>query len=66
MSSSYVIGAVRTPRGRGKAGKGALSGIHPQELMAAVLRELQRRGSVEPSAVDDVILGVVTQAGLAR
>lgn len=27
MTTSYVIDAVRTPRGRGKAGKGALSGL---------------------------------------
>ena len=31
---------VRTPRGRGKMGKGALSGIHPQELLAQTLNEL--------------------------
>ena len=37
MLTSYVIDAVRTPRGRGKAGKGALSAIHPQELFAQTL-----------------------------
>ena len=40
MNPSYIIDAVRTPRGRGKAGKGALSGTHPQELFATVLRAL--------------------------
>ena len=30
MTYAYVLDAVRTPRGRGKMGKGALSGIHPQ------------------------------------
>ena len=35
MTTSYVIDAVRTPRGRGKQGKGALSRIHPQELCTA-------------------------------
>jgi len=34
MATSYIIDAARTPRGRGKMGKGALSGIHPQELFA--------------------------------
>jgi acetyl-CoA C-acetyltransferase len=34
MAHAFIIDAVRTPRGRGKAGKGALSGIHPQELLA--------------------------------
>jgi acetyl-CoA C-acetyltransferase len=63
MTQSYVIDAVRTPRGRGKADKGALSAVHPQELMAVVLKELARRRSVDPAAVDDVIAGVVSQVG---
>ena len=42
MNSSYIIDAVRTPRGRGKAGKGALSAIHPQELLAQVLQPLAK------------------------
>ena len=46
MNKSYIIDAARTPRGRGKAGKGALSSIHPQELFAQVLRALEKRGSV--------------------
>ncbi|OJY22240.1 MAG: acetyl-CoA acetyltransferase [Myxococcales bacterium 68-20] len=63
MSTSYVIDAVRTPRGRGKAGKGALSGVHPQELVAQLLNRLQQRGGFEPKRVDDVILGIVSQVG---
>src|SRR4051812_4086031 len=63
MSTSYVIDAARTPRGRGKANKGALSAVHPQELIAAVLRELERRESVRPRDVDDLILGAVAQVG---
>ena len=34
MRDVFILDAVRTPRGRGKAGKGALSGVHPQELLA--------------------------------
>jgi acetyl-CoA C-acetyltransferase len=63
MFHSYVIDAARTPRGRGKAGKGALSGVHPQELFAQVLRALVARGSVPAAAVDDVIVGCVSQVG---
>jgi acetyl-CoA C-acetyltransferase len=71
MATSYVIDAVRTPRGRGKAGKGALSGVHPQELFAQVLAALARRETVDPTRVDDVIAGCVSQvneqgANLAR
>jgi acetyl-CoA C-acetyltransferase len=58
---SYIIGAARTPRGRGKAGKGALSGVHPQELLATVLRALPGRAGFEVSDVDDVITGAVSQ-----
>jgi acetyl-CoA C-acetyltransferase len=71
MTKSYVIDAVRTPRGRGKAGKGALSGVHPQELYAQLLVGLARRGRFDPVRVDDVIVGCVSQvneqgANLAR
>ncbi len=63
MSTSYVIDAVRTPRGRGKAGKGALSDLHPQELLAQVLNTLQRRQGFDAREVDDVMAGCVSQIG---
>ena len=40
MRDVFILDAVRTPRGRGKAGKGALSGVHPQELLAQALNRL--------------------------
>jgi acetyl-CoA C-acetyltransferase len=63
MLTSYILDAARTPRGRGKAGKGALSGVHPQELFAQVLRALERRSGFRPGDVGDVIAGCVSQAG---
>ncbi len=63
MSDAYILDAVRTPRGRGKAGKGALSGIHSQELMAQVLNGLAERSGIDPAEVDDVVVGCVSQAG---
>jgi acetyl-CoA C-acetyltransferase len=63
MSTAYILDAARTPRGRGKAGKGALSGVHPQELFAQVLNGLRTRGGFDPAAVDDVIVGAVSQVG---
>ena len=63
MTKAYVIDAVRTPRGRGKPGKGSLSGIHPQELFAQLLAALERRNGLDPSRVDDVIAGCVSQVG---
>jgi acetyl-CoA C-acetyltransferase len=71
IHDSYIIDAARTPRGRGKPGRGALANVHPQELLATVLRALPSRGGFEAPAVDDVIVGVVSQvaeqgANLAR
>ncbi len=60
---SYIIGAARTPRGRGKAGKGALSNVHPQELMASVLKALPERAGFAVNDVDDLITGAVSQSG---
>ena len=60
---SFILDAARTPRGRGKAGKGALSGIHPQELLAQVLRALPERTTFNLKDVDDVVVGAVSQAG---
>ncbi len=61
MADAFIIDAVRTPRGRGKAGKGKLSGIHPQELLAQTLNEIARRTGVDKRDVDDVVAGCVTQ-----
>jgi acetyl-CoA C-acetyltransferase len=63
MGTAYIVDAVRTPRGRGKAGKGALSGIHPQELLAQALNGLAAHAKVDPADVDDVVMGCVTEAG---
>ena len=62
MREAWIVDAVRTPRGRGKKDKGALSGIHPQELMAQTLQQLAARTDFDPKDVDDVILGRVSQA----
>src|SRR6266702_3613399 len=63
MFAGYIVGAARTPRGRGKRNKGALAGIHPQELFAQTLTTLQERVGFEPREVDDVITGCVSQVG---
>jgi acetyl-CoA C-acetyltransferase len=61
MGDVYIYDAVRTPRGRGKAGKGALSGIHPQELLAQALNRLMDRSGADRALVDDVVIGCVSQ-----
>jgi acetyl-CoA C-acetyltransferase len=54
----YLFDAVRTPRGKGKAG-GALSTLPPVELATTALRALPDRMDFDPSAVEDVVLGCV-------
>jgi acetyl-CoA C-acetyltransferase len=71
MPDAFIIDAVRTPRGRGKAGKGALSAIHPQVLLARALTGLAERAGIDAARVEDVVVGCVTQvreqgANLAR
>jgi acetyl-CoA C-acetyltransferase len=63
MGKAVILDAVRTPRGRGKAGKGALSGLHPQELLAQTLNALAARTGIAPSEVQDVVAGCVSQVG---
>ncbi len=63
MSQAYIIDAARTPRGIGKAGKGALSEMHPQRLMATVWRALKERNDLNTAEVDDVIVGCSSQVG---
>ncbi|ORB28342.1 thiolase family protein [Mycolicibacterium parafortuitum] len=59
---AVIVGAVRTPVGKGKA-TGALHDVLPADLLAHSLRELVARTGVDPAEVDDVIAGAVTQVG---
>jgi acetyl-CoA C-acetyltransferase len=63
MSEAYIIDAVRTPRGIGKVGKGALAHLHPQYLAATVLKALQKRNDIDTAEVDDIIWGTSAQKG---
>ncbi|GLW96351.1 acetyl-CoA C-acetyltransferase [Microtetraspora sp. NBRC 16547] len=60
MAEAYIVGAVRTPVGKKKGG---LSTVHPTDLAAHTLQALVERTGVDPSAVDDVIMGCVMQFG---
>jgi acetyl-CoA C-acetyltransferase len=63
MSEAFIIDSVRTPRGIGKVGKGALAHMHPQHLAATVLKALQERNGFDTRHVDDVIWGTSAQKG---
>jgi acetyl-CoA C-acetyltransferase len=60
VSEAYIVGAVRTPVGRRNGG---LAQVHPVDLAAHVLTELIARTGADPAAVDDVIMGCVSQIG---
>jgi acetyl-CoA acyltransferase len=62
MSHAVIIDAVRTPIGRGKP-TGALAGVHPVDLEAAVLEAIVERNGIDPNEIDDVIGGAVSQVG---
>ncbi|MBA6413726.1 acetyl-CoA C-acetyltransferase [Parahaliea sp. F7430] len=63
MSEAWIIDACRSPRGIGKAGKGALASFHPQQLGATVLKAIAERNSIDTAAVDDIIWGTSSQRG---
>jgi acetyl-CoA C-acetyltransferase len=60
MADAYIVEAVRTAGGR-RGGK--LAGWHPADMAGAVLTALVERTGIDPAAIDDVIMGCVTQAG---
>ena len=63
MGEALIIDAVRTPRGIGKPGKGALSHLHPTHLGATVLKAIAERNKLDTATVDDVIISTSTQRG---
>ncbi|WP_031507871.1 acetyl-CoA C-acetyltransferase [Streptomyces megasporus] len=62
-TDAYLYDAIRTPRGRGKA-TGALHGTKPIDLVVGLIHEMRRRfPDLDPAAIDDIVLGVVTPVG---
>jgi acetyl-CoA C-acetyltransferase len=61
MTDVFIFDAIRTPRGRGKAGKGGLSNHHPQELLAQTLNAMAERKKLDKNLVEDLSIGCVTQ-----
>ena len=63
MAEAFVYDAVRTPRGRGKD-TGSLHGTKPVSLVVGLLEEVRKRNpGLDPSNVEDVILGCVAPVG---
>src|SRR4029077_4321257 len=60
MPTAVIVDAVRTAGGKRN---GKLSGWHPADLAAEVLKALQERNDLDPELVEDVIMGCVMQVG---
>jgi acetyl-CoA acyltransferase len=60
VRDAVIVEAVRTPVGKRD---GALSGVHPVDLSAHVLRGVAERTGIDPAEVEDVVWGCVSQAG---
>jgi 3-oxoadipyl-CoA thiolase len=60
MPDAVIVDAVRTPIGRHG---GALKDVRPDDLLATTLRALIDRTSLDPSLVEDVLIGCANQAG---
>ncbi|MHB1584133.1 MAG: steroid 3-ketoacyl-CoA thiolase [Acidimicrobiales bacterium] len=60
MAQPVIVEAVRTPIGKRN---GWLSGLHAAELLGAAQVELVKRAGIDPSTVEQVVGGCVTQAG---
>ena len=60
MREVVIVEAVRSPIGKRNGG---LSTIHPAELLSRVQRELVNRSGIDPSSVEQVVGGCVSQVG---
>jgi acetyl-CoA C-acetyltransferase len=63
MREAVIVEALRTPIARGKMGKGDLSGLHSGQLLAKVQFGLCEKAGIDPADVEQIVGGVVTQAG---
>ena len=60
MPEAYIVEAVRTAGGRRG---GRLAGVHPVDLAATSLDAVMERSGLEAKAIDDVVMGCVSQGG---
>ena len=60
MAKPVIVEAVRTPIGKRN---GWLSGLRAPDILGAVQVEVIKRSGIDPSLVEQVVGGCVTQAG---
>jgi acetyl-CoA C-acetyltransferase len=62
-TEALIFDAIRTPRGKGKV-NGSLHATKPVDLVVGLVHELlARHQDLDPSRVDDVVLGCVSPVG---
>ena len=60
---AVIISAARTPTGKFQ---GALKGFTAPELGAIAIKEAVKRAGVDPTKIDEVVMGCVVQAGIGQ
>jgi acetyl-CoA acetyltransferases len=60
MPEAFLVSGVRTATGRYG---GVLAGVRPDDLAAIVVGEVVRRAGIDPSVIEEVVLGAANQAG---
>lgn len=63
MAEALIFDTVRTPRGKGKPGAGALYETKPIDLVVTLLEALRARHGFDPARVDDLIMGISSAVG---
>src|SRR3569623_1873837 len=63
MKSAVVIDCVRTPIGRANKDKGWFRDVRSDDLAVACVKALVERTSIDPAAIEDVVLGNTQQTG---
>jgi acetyl-CoA C-acetyltransferase len=62
VSDAFIYEAIRTPRGKLKGG--SLTAVKPTDLVVGLIDEIKDRNpNLDPGAVDDIVLGVVSPVG---
>ncbi len=63
MKNAVIIEGLRTPIGRAHRDKGFFRDVRSDDLAVAVIRALVERTGIDPSAIEDVVLGNTQQQG---
>ena len=63
MKTAVIVDAVRTPIGRAHAERGAFRDVRADDLAVSVVKALVERTGIDPSQIDDLLLGCTQQQG---